>query len=120
MRKCPSDPYISCTSSKDSDCKFCSVFNKQNDTFDFQDFLGMATENTFDKQDDMASVRYINYSVKNGVSLKDCLKNLGYVKKLTPPNCGRHVKVPDAKKEATLSDILNELVRIKLILTVGK
>lgn len=120
MRECPRNPNLSCASSKDSDCTFCSVPNVQSSMFDFQKFLESGRNNALAKQNDIASVEYINYQVKMGVSLEDCLKNLGYEKKLTTPNCGSHVRVAGAKKEATLSDILTELVKIKEVLVAGK
>lgn len=100
MYKCPINPRVKCNVGKSSICEDCSI--------------------TTSKWDDTASVKYINYQVGKGVTLDEVLGNLGYVKKLNPPNCSSHVKVPETRKEATLSDVLTELVKIKEILTVRK
>jgi hypothetical protein len=116
MYKCPRNPRLKCNVGKSSACEDCKI---TDDRFDFISFLESGRKSAFDKQDDMASVEYINYQVGMGVALDEVLKNLGYAKKLNPPNCGSHVRVPETRKEATLSDILTELVKIKEILTVG-
>lgn len=100
MYKCSRDSRVACNIGQSSACEDCEI----------------ATS----KRDDTASVEYINYQVGKGVALDEVLRNLGYVKKLNPPNCGSHVKVPETRKEATLSDILTELMKIKEIITVRK
>jgi hypothetical protein len=121
MSLCYKDPRIECNDAGVA-CACCAVTiaqEKANKMFDFQKFLESGRKSAFDKQDDMASVEYINYQVGMGVALDEVLKNLGYAKKLNPPNCGSHVRVPETRKETNLSDILTELVKIKEILTVG-
>lgn len=66
-------------------------------------------------------LEFVTYQVKHGVSFEEAVRKIGYYPKpVTPPDCGSYVKVPKGQKEVLLEQLLEEVKRIKLILTVGK
>ena len=66
-------------------------------------------------------IDFVAQQVASGVSFEEAVRKIGYYPRtFTPPNCGSHVKEPKGQKEVLLEQLLEEVKRIKLILTVGK
>ena len=69
-------------------------------------------------------VAYVTFQVKHGVSFEEAVRKIGYYPKLfnsepfTPPNCGSHIKVPKGQQEVLLEQLLEEVKRIKIMLTI--
>lgn len=131
MRTCPRNNHIKCESTSDKACAGCPATGSK----DFEAFLkakGLYTsgvdlyEKTIGKKLKTRSYNhdcldFVTDQVKHGVSFEEAVRKIGYYPKaVTPPDCGSNVKVPKGQQEVLLEKLLEEVKRIKLILTVGK